>query len=572
MIAPLLWTLSLKRQSGLLALAGLFMLATAAGSAAYAGAVRFVVGALGADPQLALMWGPLSLAGIALFRASAIYGQIMSVNRIGQNVVHDLQREMFAKLIRANSEWRRQHPPATLTSLFVADLSALREGVIRVFSNFTRDIATILVVGAYLFYLDWALALAICLVYPVAFAPVERLGRRLRSAASTVLQQNERLSHHLTRAFEIDPFAKAFGLEPFLEKAAAPVFRDRLTAALRALALRAQVEPILEASGALIFAGVIAFCALRISQGQSSLADLSAFIAGLAILAPAIRALGTLRPVVAEAQAALVRIKAAIDSPGEPADAPNARDCDVSAGEICVENVSVVAENGAYLLQNVSFAARKGALNALIGPSGAGKSTIFALFLRLVEPKTGRILLDQHDIGTLKRRHLREKIAFAPQNPVILDASLRENLCLSAPNAPDEALKSALNEAGLPLSSLAPDAGLDLVLGQNGRQISGGEAQRIGLARAFLRPAPILLLDEPFAGLDPDAERIILTALERRKSTQTILMIEHRPTAIRAADHLVLLEAGEVKASGRFSNLGAERDLLAPWFRTPPDH
>jgi ABC-type transport system involved in cytochrome bd biosynthesis, ATPase and permease components len=92
------------------------------------------------------------------------------------------------------------------------------------------------------------------------------------------------------------------------------------------------------------------------------------------------------------------------------------------------------------------------------------------------------------------------------------------------------------------------------------------------LARAFLRPAPILLLDEPFAGLDPDAERLILAALERRKSTQTILMIEHRPTAIRAADHLVLLEAGEVKASGRFSNLTAEGDLLAPWFQAPPDH
>jgi ATP-binding cassette subfamily C protein CydD len=212
-------------------------------------------------------------------------------------------------------------------------------------------------------------------------------------------------------------------------------------------------------------------------------------------------------------------------------------------------------------LRSVSFTLAPGSRTALVGPSGAGKSTLASLLLRFVEPTSGAILADGVPIDTLSVEHWRERLALVPQRPYLFDASALENLRLARPSASFEEVEYAAELAGAhEFLQQLPD-GYHTRLGERGARLSGGQAQRLAIARAFLKAAPLLILDEPTSALDAESERHVRAALERFADRCTVMLIAHRLSTVRTADQIIVLRRGEVVEHGTHRDLVARREL-----------
>ena len=496
-------------------------------------------------------------------RALSLYGMTLANNTGVQRALVDIQDAQFAHL--TDGDFARLSGAASggFVSRFINDVNAIRDAGLRFANNFTKSLLTVIGVFIYMLVLDWKLALVIFIAYPLAFAPVIGLGNRVRKRAKRAQSQIGEVTSLLAEGFQSARAVKAYGLEDYQKARATKGFAERSRLFLKVLRDKAAVDPILEIVGGLALALILGFSAWQIAGGGSSLGALLGIIGALGIIAPELRALGTLNAVAQEGGAAADRVFEVLDATQLMADAPGARDTGRAKGRVDFEGVSFAYGDGADVLSGVSFAVEPGETVAIVGPSGAGKSTLFNLMLRLYDPSGGTVRLDGEDVRTVTGASLRANFALVEQGNALFDDTVAANIALGRLGASAEDIEAAARAAHAHDFITALPEGYATPVGEAGRDLSGGQRQRVALARAFLRDAPVLLLDEATSALDAESEAKVQAALAEIARGRTVLIIAHRLSTVKSADRILVMEAGRVIEDGSHEALMAKGGAYA---------
>jgi len=559
-LARRLWAQYVAPRWRLVLIAMVLMAATAAASSSYAFIVQWAVSLFEAQDSRVIWLAPAVISAAALFKGVTLYLQVLQTNRLALSVMRELQEDMFSRLLSADYARIAAESAGSLVSRFINDVNLLREALIRAANNLVRDVLIVIGAVSAMFWFDWMLAVLVCVVYPLAAWPVTAIGRRLRRVSADAQVQMGGVTSFLEESFPGARMVKTYGLERYQRDRAQGAFMERFRYALTLAAGKARVDPILEVLGGVAIAGVLGFAGWRTSTGASSIADLIGFIAAIGIMAPAVRAIGTLSAVAQEGFAALDRIFALMDEPPAIANRPGAKPLDRVRGEVALKDVHFAYADGNEALKGVSLTASAGETVALVGPSGAGKSTVLNLIPRLYDVTEGAVTVDGRDVRDLTIASLRGQIATVSQNVVLFDDTV---LAFGKLDASEEAIIEAAKAAAAHDFIAAMEGGYDAPVGPKGERLSGGERQRIALARAFLKDAPILLLDEATSALDAESERKVQEAIQRLAKGRTTLVIAHRLATVRDADRIYVFENGQIKETGTHDALMAEGGLYS---------
>ena len=505
-----------------------------------------------------LAWGPVpalivcagGIFAVALVTGSFAYYQVHYTTAVGNHLVHDLRRQLFAHLQRLSLSFHTRTRSGELLTTVASDTAVLRD-------TFTEGLLTLglhalTIAGTFVVmaWLDWRLTLVVAATLPLLAWNLLQLYARTRARASVQRRTQEQMASRLHEVFTSLPVVQAFGRERH-EHARFAAQNDADTAeAVHAARLDALSARGVELIGAAATAVVVGVGAMEVLSGRMSAGTILVFTSYLHGLYRPMRTLAKLSARFAKARVSAERIAQVLDTTPDVDDPPGARLVERLRGDIVFDGVSFAYEPGRPILQDVSFRIAPGQTVAVVGPSGAGKSTLVSLLLRLYAPTAGRILVDGVDIAGYQRESLRQAMAVVLQHTVLFGATIRENIAYGKLDATDAEVRAAAQAANAHEFIAALPAGYDTVVGERGATLSGGQRQRLSIARAMIRPASVLLLDEPMTGLDGQAEARVHEALTRLAAGRTSLLVTHDLDTIADADLVLVVDQGRLVDAG----------------------
>lgn len=560
------------QESNLAAVIAIMLVSTAVSLAIPLQAGRFVdrLAELGGLHDLRPLWWLAALLGLQLV-GSFLY-QYLST-RLGLRTVTRLRRRLFTHLLELPSLFFADQKAGDLSSRMTSDVGSIQYLLTNGVVSFIRAVVTFVGALLLMFQVNVKLTLVVLLLVPATVLLVSLFGRRLRKLSRRMYDDLGELSNHVQEVAGAIRAIKVFGSQPHeLSR-----FDGRLDGYYQAGRSRALLQSALE-SGAqvllwLCLITIVVYGFYLTSQGAASYGELVTFMLLAFRVATPLGALTGLYASAQGAAAAAGRLDDVFRSPPESialAGATASADASASvrpAGAgLVVEEVGFRYDTGrdaSATLQGVSFTLARGERLALVGPSGAGKTTLACLLLRLFDPQQGRILLDGKPYPEYDLRALRRRMAYVPQEAVLYDASIAENIRFGLVEASDEAVRQAAERAqALAFIERLPD-GFAARVGDRGVRLSGGERQRLALARAFLRNPDLLVLDEPTSALDAASEDAVRRALAELMAGRTTIVVAHRLSLVRDLDQILVLDGGRTVEHGSHDQLLAQQGLYA---------
>lgn len=518
----------------------------------------------GALERLAMV----SAAVVALFGLKYWFtrGQVYFLSEAAARLAANLRLRLFQKLQRLPISYFNERRSGSIQSVLTNDVNVYQTAVTIIRDSIDGPIKAVSAFVA-IVVMQWQLALAVIVFLPVMAAAIQRNGRKMREAQRQVQEDLAELNGMTQEALTGTRVIRAFNAEDRIGQRYASLVETTLRSQMRAVRRLASLRPLVEFIGATALAAVLFLCGVLAMRGSLHVADLAALILAMDVINQGFRNLGSVNNTYGQVQAVADRIYGQVlDVPEETVQSPERLRLDAPKGRIEFREVGFVYPDGTRALERVSFAIEPGQCLALVGPSGSGKSTIADLLLRFHEPTEGQILFDGVDLRELDVQWLRSQIGVVPQQTFLFAGTIAENIRLGAPDATDEEVREAARAAHAePFIEQMPQ-GYDTPLGERGIRLSGGEMQRIAIARALIRRPRILLLDEATSNLDAVSEQAVQEALEEILPGRTTLMIAHRLTTAARADRLVMLRKGEVIESGTHQELLASGGAYSRMF------
>ena len=501
---------------------------------------------------------------LGLTLASGIGGYIQRIltNSIALNTVGKMQTQMLRAAHARDFAQSEVEPTGELIAKFTNDVSVVSAGLVRVLGNLIKDLLSVIFVIAVMLHLNWQLSVFM-LIFGLALLPIIAISKRMRGNAKEVQEHIGHMTAELKESLGAAQLVKTYGLEAREQTRLDESFATRVRLYLKLVTQQARVDPILEVVGGLVIAAVVIFGVWQFGTGAATGGQIAGVLGGLLILAPRLRALGTLNNVIQESLSSVGRIFNVIDTEATLTDAIVSTDLEVTAGQVDLIEVGFTYADGTQALSGLTLTAAAGKTTALVGPSGGGKSTIMHLIPRLYDVSDGSIRIDGQDVREVSQASLRKQIAVVSQEAVLFNDTIAANIGLGDLSANREAIIQAAKSADAHgFISALPD-GYDTVLGEDGAGLSGGQRQRLSIARAILRDAPILLLDEATSALDIESEAKVQAALERLSQGRTTLVIAHRLATIQNADKIYVIDGGRVVESGTDAQLRKRGGIYA---------
>jgi subfamily B ATP-binding cassette protein MsbA len=491
-----------------------------------------------------------------LFKGLCTYLTSYLTRWTGLQAVRDLRSDLYARIQRQSLAFFSEHPTGHLISRVMGDVGRLQNTVSGDLADIFRLGAIILGQTVWLYYLNWKLA-GFCLVLlPLVIYPVVRFGRRLKSTSARSMERMGDASSIIKEGITGTRIVQSFGMEPFeigrFDMALERMQRSEKKAA-RILSI---MPPVMELIGA-VGAGILfAYAAHRISIGKLSPGEFATFIAALFMIYQSLRNLVKINNGLQSAMAAAHRVFHLMDQPQSVRDAPDARELPQFREKIEFRGVSF-GYGRVPVLHDIDLTIPAGNMVALVGSSGAGKSSLVNLLPRFYDVTAGAVLLDGHDVRSVTLASLRRQIGLVTQEVILFDGTVRDNIAYGRGDIPQQRVVAAAEAAyahGF-ITELAQ--GYDTPLGEAGARLSLGQRQRLSIARAILKDAPILILDEATSSLDAESEAVVQAALHNLMTGRTVFVIAHRLATVRRAEVILVLE------SGRIVERGTHADLLA---------
>ena len=568
-----LWRDYLWPQKGRLLLAVVFMALFAAATAGYLYLIQLIIdatstldkdvvgsaGAIANAKRYAAIVLPVIL-GLTLAAGIGGYVQRILTNSIALNTVGKMQTQMLRAAHARDFAQSEAEPTGELIAKFTNDVSVVSAGLVRVLGNLIKDVLTVIFGVVVMLNMNWQLSVFM-LVFGLALWPIILISKKLRGNARDVQEHIGVMTAELKESLGAAQLVKTYGLEAREQRRLDKSFATRVRLYLKLVTQQARVDPILEVVGGLVIAAVVIFGVWQFGSGTATGGQIAGILGGLLILAPRLRALGTLNNVIQECLSSVGRIFDVIDTKPALTDAIISTELDITAGEVKLTDVGFVYPDGTTALKGLTLTAEAGKQTALVGPSGGGKSTIMHLIPRLYDVGDGRVEIDGQDVREVNQASLRRHIAVVSQDAVLFNDTIAANIALGDLDASRDAIVEAAKAADADgFISRLPE-GYDTKLGEDGAGLSGGQKQRLSIARAILRDAPILLLDEATSALDTESEGKVQAALERLSKGRTTLVIAHRLATIRNADRIYVIDGGRVVESGTDTELRKRKGL-----------
>ena len=479
----------------------------------------------------------------------------------GQKMVLDLQRDLFEHLQKLSLRYHQQTGTGDAIYRLDADAYCVNNIIMSGLFPLLSSLLTLLLMFVILFQIEWSLALLSLVVIPPLFLVINRYSERLSERTERVKEMESGIFNLVHEVFSSIKLVKAFSREHyererFLEKGTQTV-RARLRVTFQE-SLFSFVVSALTYAGTAIVLGVGGWHVLR---GTLTIGDLLVVIAYLgSVYGP----LSAISHTVGNLQGSLTsarRVYETLHLQPEVGDAPNAVDAERIRGHLKFENVDFAYTDEKPVLKNINFEVEPGEMVAIVGLTGAGKSTMVSLIPRFFDATGGRVLIDGVDVREMRLKSLRESISIVTQEPILFSSSVGENIRYGKLDATQEEIIAAAEAAQAHDFIQEMSEGYDTLLGDSGSQLSGGERQRVSIARALLKDAPVLILDEPTSSLDSRSESRIFTALKRLMKSCTTIVIAHRLSTIRDADKIIVLDGGQIVAQGKHEELLVESEL-----------
>ena len=509
----------------------------------------------------------VSVIGMFILSAviSALSGTVLGI--FGENVVSRLRNTLWDKLIRLRVAYFDETKAGEMTSRLINDSTQIKDLLANSFPRMITSLLTVVGALTLMVLKDWRMTAIMALAIPLVMLvmlPVMRQSHKVgRDRQNSLADFNGAAGETLSEI----RLVKSSNAEPFETEKGHMTIQSLYKIGLREAVYDSVAGPLMTAVMMGLFVGVLAYGAHRVSQGTMTMGTMFSFLMYLFQLLDPSATLGQFFSDLAKASGSTERVQALLAEPEE--DLTSGVDVDVEGQTLAMSHVDFAYDDSKKILSDVSFEAQPNTVVAFAGPSGGGKSTIFSLLERYYTPTAGEIMIGNHDVSDVNLANWREQIGFVSQDSAIMAGTIRHNLTYGLTGEySDDDLWRVLGLAFAEKFVRDMPAGLDTEVGERGVKVSGGQRQRLAIARAFLRDPKILMLDEATASLDSESEAMVQKALESLMKGRTTLVIAHRLSTIVDADKIYFIEQGTVSGAGTHKELVANHELYRKYVDT----
>jgi ABC-type multidrug transport system fused ATPase/permease subunit len=483
---------------------------------------------------------------ISAVKGFSVYAQTSITSRVGYRMAHALRRELFSHLQCLSLTFHKRSRAGELLTKVTSDTNSVRDAFSEFALTLVTEVLTLVGMIVIMFAMNVELSLVVLATFPLLTVISVYRFRRIRDSARKVRKAEGNLASRVSETLHAIATVKAFGRERYETERFESESSATLQESIRTARLEAASSRAADMVNAIGTFAVLVFGSLQALRGHITPGSVLIFVSYMNSLYVPIRTLAKLSAKLSRAFVCAGRISDILGIEPEVGDRPGALDANRLRGDISFSNVSFAYGNTGAVLRNISFDISTGQKVALLGPSGAGKSTIVSLILRLYELDRGEVLIDGVNVKDYKRESLRQQIGIVMQDTVMFGASIRENIAYGKVEATREEIENAAKAANAHEFICKLEDGYDTVIGERGGTLSGGQRQRIAIARAFVRNAAILVLDEPMTGLDIENEAAVRDALQRLMRGKTCLLITHDLASAANADRVLILKHGHI--------------------------
>jgi ATP-binding cassette, subfamily B, bacterial MsbA len=509
---------------------------------------------LGVTRDNVVYFVPCLFVLVFMLRSLADFGSGYAFQHIGLGVTTDVRNDLYRRILQQSSRFHADHPSGELVARVINDVALMQNAVANRLLDLFQQSLTLVALLALLLSTNFKLALISLVAAPLLLFPIIRFGKGMRRTSHRSQERMADLASLMTEGVRGHRVVKAFGMEEFELNRFREATRRHLRVNLWAQMLANSAGPVVESIAVVGAAGLLIYAGKSIRAGELSAPELVQFLTTLLMLYDPIRKLNKVNLILQEAMASGQRVARLMDIPDDIQERPGAREITTVRDSVAYERVSFSYEERP-VLRDVSISIRAGEIVALVGPSGAGKSTLVNLLPRFFDPNAGRLAIDGVDIRDLKLKSLRALIGIVTQDTVLFNDSIRNNIAYGRFDLPLERVREAAAAAYADEFIMQLPRGYETVIGESGVRLSGGQRQRLAIARALLKNAPILILDEATSHLDSQSEALVQKALYNLMQGRSTLVIAHRLSTVTRADRIVVVEAGRIVEEGSHGEL-----------------
>jgi ATP-binding cassette subfamily B protein len=528
---------------------------------------RFVAGIFGDNKFAVVNFAVAAVAVIALVGAISDYVETYMTNSVSQWVAHDLRRTLYNHIQRLSLTEYDKTRTGDLISRVTSDIESIQDFINSAMFGMLISSLTLLGMMGVMFYINWRFTLIALSVAPGLFLVVFFFTRRIKRSSRAVRKKEGELLSIVEEVLTSVRVVKAFAREDYEERRFASQSRDNVHTALQARSIKAKLSPLVEVIVALGTCLVLWYGARLALSQQLSVPLLVLFLAYLGMMYKPMRELSKMTDTVSKASVGFERIQEVLEIESRVRDLPGAQRAPRLKGKIEFEKVCFSYKEDSPVVKDISFRIEPGQVVALVGPSGTGKTTIISLIARFYDPKSGQVKIDGRDVRQFTMKSVREQISFVLQDTLLFRATIGENIAYGKPEASRAEIIKAAQVANADEFIEKMTDGYDTLLGERGVTLSGGQCQRIAIARAVIRDTPILILDEPTTGLDAESEVAVIEALDRLMKNRTTVLIAHNLGAIRHADIIFVVNDSELVEEGTHEELLAKGGVYADLYK-----
>ena len=503
----------------------------------------------------------LNLIAIALVILVAVkglfsYGQTYLMSFVGYRLITDLRNQVYQHLQRLSLSFYKRKRTGEIMSRVVTDVNVLQEIVVESVAKMILNLLIIAGVLGFIFYIHWKLSLCVLAVVPLLALTVRRFGSRIKKFSTSVQVKIADISSLLQETITGIEVVKSFATEEKEVKKFQQENIRNFRLAMRRTRVVALLSPLVEILTTIGLSAILWYGAREVITGGLTTGKLIAFLGYVSLVTHPLNQLGKTYSLYQRALASAERIFEILDTEPEIKELPGAIQLPPIEGHIRFKDVSFGYNSKELILENISLEIKPGESVALVGPSGVGKSTLVSLIPRFYDSTSGVVTIDGYDVKKVKLASLRQQISIVPQETILFNGTIGDNIAYGRPEATDEEIAEAAKRSNADRFIESLSQGYDTEVGERGVKISGGERQRIAIARAILRNPRILILDEATSAVDSETELLIQQALRHLMKERSTLIIAHRLSTIQNARKVVVL------SQRRIEDIGSHEELL----------